>query len=273
MQFLVYLTVLMVSISAVLLEVHWLTSPSPQPKPIVRTTNAPVPAPKVEGPNVALSPVYPKPSDTQRPDAGNAPQAQASVTQSAPTETAGQVAPATTAPAREAPSTSQPAPAPKLPAANAGTPSPQTAAAPPASPAETTGVAAREDNPRQAAADAMSTANHSSKPNEIAAGMPASGNRCDVQACASTYRSSRASDCTYQPFEGARRFCGKPPVQAAREQREQPERRRWSMDVELRYLDRPAARRQIDDDDGADDVDDADRGAPIWFFFGRHPRW
>jgi BA14K-like protein len=273
MQFLVYLTVLMLSISSVLLEVHWLTSPSPQPKPIVRTTNAPVP--KVDGPNAALSPVYPKPTDTQRPDAGNAPQAQASVTKGAPTETAGQVAPPTTAPAQEqeqeAPSTPQPAAAPMPPAppaANAGTPSPQT------SPAETTGVAAREDNPRPAAADVMTTANHSSKPNEVATGMPASGNRCDVQACASAYRSFRASDCTYQPFEGARRFCGKPPIQTtAREQREQPERRRLSRDAELRYLDRPAARRQIDDDDSADDLDDSDRGAPILFFFGRHPRW
>ncbi len=36
MQFLVYLTVLMVSISTVLLEVHWLTSPAPQPKPAVQ---------------------------------------------------------------------------------------------------------------------------------------------------------------------------------------------------------------------------------------------
>jgi len=124
----------------------------------------------------------------------------------------------------------------------------------------------------------MTTANHSTKPNEVAAGMSASGNRCDVQACASAYRSFRASDCSYQPFEGARRFCGKPPIQTtAREQREQPERHRWSRDVELRYLDRPAGRRQIDDDDdndnSANDFDDADRGAPTLFFFGLRPRW
>jgi hypothetical protein len=35
MQFLVYLTLLMVSISTVLLEVHWLASPEPEPKPAV----------------------------------------------------------------------------------------------------------------------------------------------------------------------------------------------------------------------------------------------
>src|SRR5215831_7478235 len=63
MQFLVYLTVLMVSISTVLLEVHWLTSPPPQPK-TVQTANTSRPVPKVEGPTAALSPFYPKKIDT-----------------------------------------------------------------------------------------------------------------------------------------------------------------------------------------------------------------
>jgi hypothetical protein len=37
--------------------------------------------------------------------------------------------------------------------------------------------------------------------------------RCDIQACETRYRSFRASDCTYQPFDGPRRFCdkGQPP--------------------------------------------------------------
>jgi hypothetical protein len=60
MQFLVYLTILMVSISTVLLEVHWVTSPPPQPKPAVQAAGAAAPAPKVEGPSTTLSPVYPK---------------------------------------------------------------------------------------------------------------------------------------------------------------------------------------------------------------------
>ena len=59
MQFLVYLTVLMVSVSTVLLEVHWLTSPPPQPKALVLPPNAPAAPRKVEGPNAELSPVYP----------------------------------------------------------------------------------------------------------------------------------------------------------------------------------------------------------------------
>ena len=34
-------------------------------------------------------------------------------------------------------------------------------------------------------------------------------NQCDVRACASAYSSFRASDCTYQPYGGARRLCSK----------------------------------------------------------------
>ena len=59
MQFLIYLTVLMISVSTVLLEIHWLTTAPPQPKATVGTAAAPLPL-KPEGPNAALSPVYPK---------------------------------------------------------------------------------------------------------------------------------------------------------------------------------------------------------------------
>ncbi len=34
-------------------------------------------------------------------------------------------------------------------------------------------------------------------------------NRCDVRACSDAYVSFRASDCTYQPYEGPRRLCEK----------------------------------------------------------------
>jgi hypothetical protein len=34
------------------------------------------------------------------------------------------------------------------------------------------------------------------------------GGTCDVAACAARYSSFRASDCTYQPFDGPRRVCG-----------------------------------------------------------------
>ena len=63
MQFLVYLTVLMVSISTVLLEVHWLASPEPRPNPALQTRA--VQAPKTEGSNAGV--VYPKNPDESRP--------------------------------------------------------------------------------------------------------------------------------------------------------------------------------------------------------------
>ena len=30
---------------------------------------------------------------------------------------------------------------------------------------------------------------------------------CDIDACSKTYRSFRASDCTFQPYEGPRKLC------------------------------------------------------------------
>ena len=41
--------------------------------------------------------------------------------------------------------------------------------------------------------------------------------KCDIDACSAAYRSFRASDCTWQPYEGPRRFCdkGTPPQNVA----------------------------------------------------------
>jgi hypothetical protein len=41
--------------------------------------------------------------------------------------------------------------------------------------------------------------------------------KCDIDACAAAYRSFRESDCTWQPFNGPRRFCdrGTPPRETA----------------------------------------------------------
>jgi BA14K-like protein len=212
MQFLVYLTVLMVSVSTVLLEVHWLTSPPPQPKAAIQAASAPVPVPKAEGPSAALSPIYPKKSDTPPPAESNSVQASASNMSARAPETANPVA-----------STQQPARETALKVES-----------PQKSPVETTGVAAREDDARQIATGAINAPNRD--------------NRCDVQACSSAYRSFRASDCTYQPFEGSRRVCEKPPVQrTVRKQRDEPERRKWSKDVEPRDAGR-SPRWQTDDD-------------------------
>lgn len=48
----------------------------------------------------------------------------------------------------------------------------------------------------------------------VAAAPPAP--RCDVDACSSAYRTFDATDCTYKPSEGPRRFCtkGTPPAAA-----------------------------------------------------------
>jgi 1A family penicillin-binding protein len=61
----------------------------------------------------------------------------------------------------------------------------------------------------------------------------AAGISCDVQACSSAYASFRATDCTYQPYDGPRRYCersGRQPAKVTSQSRrkkyrspEQPE--------------------------------------------------
>jgi len=222
MQFLVYLTVLMVSVSTVLLEIHWLTTPPPQPKPAVQASATP-PRPKVEGPNAELSPIYPRRVEPAR-------QTSAAANDVAAKSETGQ----------------KPA-------------------------AETTGVATRADDSNRSAstpqpdnaqnAQAYAAAPKQNTPDEAAA----SNNRCDVQACASAYKSFRASDCTYQPFDGPRRVCGMAPEQRAdREQRDEQQRRSWSRREDSREVDRRTRWRVYNEDD--DDADDM-------VLFRRSRRW
>ena len=233
MQFLVYLTVLMVSVSTVLLEIHWLTTPAPQPKPAVQASTPP-PRPKVEGPNAELSPIYPRKVEPA---------------QSAPTQNNVQsnVGPAGTG------STTVKAETVQKPAV------------------EGTGVATRSDDPgtTKSPVPPDNAQAYAARPKEIQSDEAAeSGNRCDVQACTSAYKSFRASDCTYQPFEGARRVCGKAPEQRAdREQRNEPQRRSWSRredSEDSREGDRRTRWRVYDEDD--DDADDV-------VLFRRSRRW
>jgi hypothetical protein len=231
MQFLVYLTVLMVSVSTVLLEVHWLTSPPPQPKGAVRTTAALVPIPKAEGPNAELSPVYPT---APKPDE-KASDARQTATSADST-------------------TAQPTPKPA---------------------AETTGVAARVEDGRGAPADVTNAtsrngAGAAAAPQPVQGEATVSNNRCDIQSCSNAYKSFRASDCTYQPFDGPRRFCAKPPVQrTARDQRDESESRRSTRDTESRDTDRRSRWRVYDDDDDPEFSDDDGRAVLIH----REPRW
>jgi hypothetical protein len=204
MQFLVYLTILMVSVSTVLLEIHWLTTPPPQPKPAMQASASP-PRPKVEGPSAALSPVYPKKLEPAQ--------------QTPATETTG----------------ASPQAGDSGKAANAGPP----------------------DGAQNAQA-------YAPQPKQNESATPAN-NRCNIQACASAYKSFNASDCTYQPFDGPRRVCTKAPEQRAdRDQRDEPQRRSLNRREDTREVDRRARWRVYDEDD--DDADDVS-------LFRRSRRW
>jgi hypothetical protein len=48
--------------------------------------------------------------------------------------------------------------------------------------------------------------------------------RCDVAACSAAYRSFRASDCTFQPYEGPRQLCENPPAARSTPTEEEPQR-------------------------------------------------
>jgi BA14K-like protein len=237
MQFLVYLTVLMVSVSTVLLEIHWLTTPAPQPKPAVQASASP-PRPKVEGPSAALSPVYPRKLEPTQP----APSTQSNVQNTVDAATANNTAAKTDAVQKSV--------------------------------AETTGAAPRSDDRSKTQSallpdNAQKTQAYAAQPKQAEPEKTAtSNNHCDIQACASAYKSFRASDCTYQPFGGERRVCGKAPEQRAdREQRNEPQRRSWSRreDSEDSHdADRRTRWRVYDKDD--DDADDT-------LLFRRSRRW
>jgi len=247
MQFLVYLTVLMVSIGAVLFEVHWLASPDPRLNPTAQSRTAQ--PPKAENSNTGVRMVY---RDTSRPVDTNS-QEQTTDTRQATaqrpaTSTADQSTPQT-AITKPAPLSGPPAPTPQ------GSPSEQSAPVPAVpsqqpiaapsiqseatsqssaqqSRAETTAAAVREDNRK----NLSSGADNSSSPQ---ATLGSSRNRCDILACAGTYRSFRANDCTYQPFDGgARRFCEKSIGQRIVRERELPNRGGRNRDAEVRDADR-----------------------------------
>jgi BA14K-like protein len=97
------------------------------------------------------------------------------------------------------------------------------------------------------------TASHSAIAAAPATTAPAAqqaAGRCNVQACAGAYSSFRAADCTYQPFSGPRRVCGKPSAQ-----------KRATASVRSRALDARAERLTRSWDARRNpEVDDAVRG-------------
>jgi len=185
MSLLLYLAVLLVSVSSVIFGLDWLAAPAPQYRP-----------PAVVAANHASEPALP-PLRHLGSDA-------------AARLTAQPVAPPVIAKAPAA------APAPAKTVAQAQpviAPPPEAKVnAPPPAPA----VAAVEPEAAPAAAEPDAA------PADVAAAEPAPGSapKCDVRACEAAYISFRAEDCTYQPSFGQRRLCekGTPPAAPAADQ-------------------------------------------------------
>jgi hypothetical protein len=239
MPFLAYIAIVLVSIGGILFELDWLTKPKLETKPAaqVASTAAPVRAvPKVDGPTEGPSPVY-----AAKPEAEQA--------NAAPAETAKETAKAEIPPpadqrAGTAPAMT-PAPFPPVVADAKAEPAPQTPVqAPPQAAMETNGAAPQPQ------------AQPAAQPVQVAAKQ--APNSCDVQGCASAYQSFRAADCTYQPMEGPRKFCEKPPAASPRtastprDPRLEQTARRPSRDAELRDVERTVRSITAGDDAGYD---------------------
>ena len=143
-------------------------------------------------------------------------------------------------------------------------------------PRETTGVARGEDEVTNAPAVPKVT-----QPQGQPVAQPAAGH-CDIAACAAAYHSFRASDCTYQPYEGARRACAAPPPaqrSAERAKETAPASTRVTQSpapMDVRAVARQQLLPQQDDYDGdaaADDDVDAPDAPPASIVIIQHPRW
>jgi hypothetical protein len=133
---------------------------------------------------------------------------------------------------------------------------------------ETTGAATPVDTAQPASSSATFTSTtQTSQAAKLAPAQTASAaGKCDVAACASAYSSFRASDCTYQPFEGARQVCVKPPAAgqktAAAPRPPAVDARKRGRDEELREVEREVRRITPRTADIDDDV-----------IYIRRPRW
>jgi hypothetical protein len=245
MPFLAYVAIMLVSIGGILFELDWLTKPKLETKPAaqVASTVAPVRVvPKVDGPTEGPTPLITKKQEAEPVIEGSAAVAKADVP---PVNQSAGTAPAMT-------------PAPFPPVAAEAKAASQLATQPPAQetpqPAATTGQA-----PAQATVAAVDSRPQVQPPaRPIQAAAKQAPNSCDVAGCASAYQSFRASDCSYQPMEGPRKFCEKPPaanqrtVSTPREPRIEQTIRRPSRDAELRDVERTVRSITAGDDAGYD---------------------
>lgn len=270
MAFLIYFFVLLVSAASVLFGLDLMSSPLPKTPnvPIGRSVQVasqpPVQEPqKKAADEQALTPVYP----TTR----GAPKVQAETSGAAPQ----QDAKLTPAPAEQAAPVVTP-PAPTTAAATvAQNPAPAPAAAAPSAPAAPTQQAASVAQnsqpavvtptqqakveppvPQQQAklepAAPTQSVQTEAKVGPVAATQPAQqANSCNVQACSASYRSFRASDCTYQPVEGDRRACsigrgGASTARAAKPDKSEQTSRRSGTSDDLRDVERVVKRQPLD---------------------------
>jgi hypothetical protein len=282
MSFLAYFVVLVVAVGSVLFGLDMLTAPLP-PMPAQKAIHAAgtlppqpataVPRTREDGPNAALSPVYPVRHADPATEAP-APQPAATVannnTEAASTAAAPPQVNAPVTPQTIQGATAQPLPAAlsaraettgSAPAATASVPATAAPAAPAlAQPAATASVqpVAQPQTPAQPVTQQTQ-------------------NQCDVPACSAAYQSFRASDCSYQPFEGARRLCEKPPesgqrlASEPREPRMQPALRKPNRDAELRDVER-SVRQMTDSEAAAVDPQMPDQ-APGRVIVIRRPGW
>lgn len=173
MSLTLYLAVLVISVTSVALGLDWLAAPPPPPGQIpVQVTRVRTP------PSVPVSPPV-------RKAVANDPAASASAS---------------------SPDVVDPVTKPVAAALPAASTPPATAAADVA-PVSNVGSGVADGGAE--AAGKLTTAD--------SAPPAAKAPRCDVRACEAAYRSFRAEDCTWQPFEGPRRFCdkGNPPPEAS----------------------------------------------------------
>jgi hypothetical protein len=240
MSFFAYIAIVFVSIAGILLELDWLTKPKSDTRsPVQVATRTDAPPAKADAKSKAAGPVpaYTVNPDTpqvvspKKPDAPQPDQAVHDADGNPPAVTKD-----TPPPARQADGST----AGRALASTAETslaPAPVTAAVVPAPAA-----------PAAQHAPAVAAVSPAPPPNS-----------CDVKACSSAYQSFRASDCTYQPFEGPRRACENPPAggrAVASQPRAEPRHQATyrSRDDES---DRDGVVRRLRPVD-ADDTDDAD---------------